>query len=189
MPLRAAACLRSISYALLLALAVAAPLVAAAPARADDRAVATAACRSADAQLGQASAAALRRATLCLVNRARRAKVGRALRASRPLAGTGARYARRMVRTGAFSHVDAAGGRVASRVRGGGWSVLGENLGWGTYASATPRSMVQGWLASPTHRANVLFRSFRWFGVGIVAGAPVPGKQAAATYAAVFGRR
>ena len=43
--------------------------------------------------------------------------------------------------------------------------VAGENLAWGTGARGTARGIVDAWLASPEHRANLLRPSFRRVGV------------------------
>jgi uncharacterized protein YkwD len=46
------------------------------------------------------------------------------------------------------------------------WRV-GENLAWGA-PNLTPTTVVQRWLKSPPHRANLLSRTYREFGVGRV---------------------
>ena len=66
--------------------------------------------------------------------------------------------------------------------------MLGENLEWGTGALATPRGALESWMKSPGHRANILRRSFRELGVGVVLGVPV-GDTAGATYTVDFGVR
>lgn len=50
--------------------------------------------------------------------------------------------------------------QLTSRVRG--WTILGENVGVG----ATPASLVDAFMASPAHRANIMHTSYRYFGVG-----------------------
>jgi uncharacterized protein YkwD len=47
---------------------------------------------------------------------------------------------------------------------------LGENLAWGVGSLADTRMIVQRWLASPPHRANVLRPGFRRIGIGTVVG-------------------
>jgi hypothetical protein len=99
-----------------------------------------------------------------------------------------------MVSDAHFAHLDESGHNVVDRVLSADpemtnhWLVLGENLGWGTYGMATPRSMVEGWMNSPTHRDNILFPGYDEIGVGITPGAPVPGRDGALTYATVFGK-
>jgi uncharacterized protein YkwD len=51
--------------------------------------------------------------------------------------------------------------------------------------------MVEAWMGSPPHQANILDRRFREIGIGVAGGAPAqlgPGEQAA-TYATEFGQR
>jgi uncharacterized protein YkwD len=43
------------------------------------------------------------------------------------------------------------------------------------------------WMQSPGHRANILNGRFHEIGVGLVAGAPVPGVRGAGTYTTDFG--
>ena len=43
------------------------------------------------------------------------------------------------------------------------WSNLGENIAWGY---ATPEAVMQGWMNSPGHKANILNSGYREFGVG-----------------------
>jgi uncharacterized protein YkwD len=66
---------------------------------------------------------------------------------------------------------------------------VGENIAWGSQELATPRSIVNGWMHSPGHRANILNRRFREIGIGVSRGAPEPGFDRAATYATDFGAR
>jgi uncharacterized protein YkwD len=172
----------------LFAACVVAALASAAPAQADD-------CGPyADSQAGQASPQQLSEATVCLLNVKRSAAGLNPLAASAPLATTAQKYAEYMVSDEHFAHQDESGHNVVDRVLSTDpaladhWLVLGENLGWGTYALATPRSMVTGWMNSPTHRDNILYPDFDEIGVGITPGAPQPGEQGSLTYTTVFGK-
>ena len=153
-------------------------------------------CESADSQPGQASYAALGRATLCLVNRERRRRGLRALRAERRLALAARRHAGDMVRHSYFAHNSRSGARFTSRIaragylRGAASWRAGENIAWGAGHRSTPRRIVRAWMNSPGHRANILNGGFRDLGVGVVAGAPVPGDyDVEATYVHDFGVR
>jgi uncharacterized protein YkwD len=171
----------------LFAACVLAALAVAAPAQAAD-------CPFADAQAGSATPQQLSDATVCLLNEQRAAAGLQPLRASAPLGATAQHYAEYMVSDEHFAHQDESGHNVVYRVLNtepslaDRWVVLGENLGWGTYDLATPRSMVQGWMNSPTHRDNILYPSYDEIGVGITPGAPVAGRDGALTYATVFGK-
>lgn len=162
-------------------------LAFAAPASAAD-------CAFADAQVGSATTEQLADATVCLLNEQRAAAGLDPLSASAPLGATAQHYAEYMVSDAHFAHQDESGHNVVSRVLSTDpaladrWLVLGENLGWGTYDLATPRSMVQGWMNSPTHRDNILYADYDEIGVGITPGAPVADRDNALTYTTVFGK-
>lgn len=175
---RASACLLTLALAL---------LFAAAPAHADD-------CPFADAMPGTATHDQIASATLCLLNQ-QRAAFGLGPLASNPaLADVASRYSAAMVATDHFAHLDVNGHDVVYRVTSAypdlasRWSVIGENLGWGTDDMATPRAMVNGWMNSPTHRDNILYAPYDEIGVGIADGAPVQGQTNGLTYTTVFGQ-
>jgi uncharacterized protein YkwD len=136
------------------------------------------------------------RATLCLVNAERRARGLRRLRSNRRLDRAALAHVRDMVSRGFFAHDSPSGATVGDRIRRTGylagsvaWTV-GENLAWGSGSRATARQIVDAWMGSPGHRANILNRSFNEVGVGIVIGAPLArGMPAAATYNTDFGFR
>jgi uncharacterized protein YkwD len=56
---------------------------------------------------------------------------------------------------------------VTFHVRG---PVAGENLAWGSGPYGQAQEIVQEWLASPEHRANLLRPGFSRIGIGIVRG-------------------
>ena len=128
-------------------------------------AVASGRCRGAGAR--RASAAVMRRAMLCLVNRAR-AGAGRSpFRAERHLARAAARHAADMARRNYFAHVSPGGRSPRSRARAAGWrGGVGEVIAWGCGSFASPRSTLRMWLNSPPHRAIVLGGG-RAAGVGV----------------------
>jgi uncharacterized protein YkwD len=76
-------------------------------------------------------------------------------------------HSRTMLRTGSFSH-----GAFSTRIRRVGVRAprVGENLAWSAGALAAARTIVQLWLASPAHRANLLRPGYRIVGVGAVSG-------------------
>jgi uncharacterized protein YkwD len=158
---------------------------------------AQAACRGADVMPSPASAAKVRKATLCLLNAQRRAHGLKKLRANGRLRHAATGYARFMVKRNFFAHEGPDGSTPLSRIRstrylrGARSWAIGENLAWGTGSFATPRSTVRAWMHSPGHRANILNGSFREIGIGIADGAPVSIGAAApgATYATDFGYR
>lgn len=93
---------------------------------------------------------------------------------------------RSIVRTGVFAHGDVGRRLAASGARG---PLFGENLAWAVGASASGPGIVQMWLSSPPHRANLLRPGFRRIGIGRVVGR-FQGYSGAAVVTANFaGRR
>jgi uncharacterized protein YkwD len=154
------------------------------------------ACTGADMLAGQGSPAAARSTTLCLMNSERTARGLGALGAQPVLTTAASSYASQMVGEQFFAHTSPRGSTVLSRVRASAylrgatnWSV-GENIAWGSGTLGTPRAIVQAWMESRGHRANLLSACFRDVGVGIVTGAPTQTQGTpGATYVTDFGRR
>lgn len=134
------------------------------------------------------------KSTVCLLNNQRRRRGMRPLRRNRRLSSAARRHSHDMVSRHYFSHVSQAGRDVVDRLTntgylggGGSWTV-GENLAWGAGSRSTPREIVQAWMHSPGHRANILNRSFREIGIGVAFDTPEHGLTGA-TYTTTFGRR
>lgn len=72
-----------------------------------------------------------------------------------------------MARRSYFDHVSPEGVTPGDRITAAGytWSVYGENIASGY---STPASVVQGWMESSGHRANILNCNFTAIGVGYV---------------------
>jgi uncharacterized protein YkwD len=178
---------------LLPALALAATLLTLPIAPSAGAATRAAACRGANLAPSPAHAVAIRRATLCLLNRQRAAHRLPRLREHRSLTHAATKYARQMVAQRFFDHVSPAGSTMAQRIKRThylkhtrGWS-LGENLAWGSGGAATPARIVNAWMHSAGHRANILDRAFREIGIGVALGSPHG--RSGATYVNEFGRR
>jgi uncharacterized protein YkwD len=174
---------------LLPAFALAATLLALPTANAD----AAATCRGAHLKPTRTHAVAVRHATLCLLNRQRAAHGLPRLREHRSLSTAAKKYARLMIAKHFFDHVSPAGSTMASRIKRTNYLkhkrsyALGENIAWGSGGLATPAQIVDAWMHSAGHRANILNGSFREIGIGIALGAPNGGSGA--TYVNDFGRR
>jgi uncharacterized protein YkwD len=155
------------------------------------------ACKGADAVPTARTMSVARSATLCLLNQQRAAHGLNRLRSHRALQSAAHRFAHAMVRGGFFSHVSPSGSTLEQRIREGTRYLagalryeIGENIAWGQGERGKPRAIVAAWMASPGHRANILRGTFREIGIGIAAGAPVPGLGGpAVTYANEFGTR
>lgn len=152
---------------------------------------AAAQCEQRDLDPDSANLAAISAATLCLVNAERTDRGLGPLRANDRLDRAATGHAEDMVRNAYFAHESKEGTDVVARVRAtdylrdvGRWSV-GENLAWGTGVLARPETIVNSWMNSPGHRANILRPEMEEIGTGIVIGSP-RGPEGA-TYVHVFG--
>ncbi|MCW2993694.1 MAG: hypothetical protein JWQ18_1189 [Conexibacter sp.] len=130
-------------------------------------------------------------ATLCLLNEQRGAHGLSPLSESGKLDSAADDYAADMVERGFFDHVSPGGGTMLDRIKAAGWVPsgswsAGENIAWGSGSLATPASIVDGWMHSAGHRANILTGSFTQIGIGIADGAPVAGVHGAGTYVTDF---
>jgi uncharacterized protein YkwD len=117
----------------------------------------------------------------------------RKLRVHRSLSHAATSYAHLMVRRHFFDHVSPSGSTMMQRIKRTNYLrhargfTLGENLAWGQGSLATPAQIVNAWMHSPGHRANILNGSYREIGIGIALGSPAGG--GGATYVNEFGRR
>jgi uncharacterized protein YkwD len=71
-----------------------------------------------------------------------------------------------MAQTGTFSHTGSAGSSFVARVKATGYGQpSAENIAWGFPTAA---AVVEGWMNSPGHRANILNCRSKSVGVGVV---------------------
>jgi uncharacterized protein YkwD len=153
---------------------------------------ASTACAAADALPISVTSPTLASATACLLNQERARHHLPALKLNSRLAKAAGGHARDMVKRDYFSHDTEGGGDFATRIRKAGYRgrTLGEDLAWGSGTLGTAHSIMEAWMHSPGHRANVLCRCYREMGVGIAIGVPGgAGGLGGATYAVDFGRR
>ena len=119
---------------------------------------------------GQAKSAELTRSELSLLrvmNEVRAAHGLAPLRADARLQRSARGHSHAMLRTQTFSH-----GSYTARIRRVGVRAprVGENIAWGSGSYARARTIVNVWLASPPHRANLLRPGFWSVGVGALRG-------------------
>jgi uncharacterized protein YkwD len=161
--------------------------------RGDGRWEGATACDRADVLPGEAGVEETRTATLCLLNERRAARGLEPLRENRRLERAADAHARDMVDRDLFSHDSADGRSAAARIAEAGYgdaAQVGENLAYGTGREGSPGAVVEGWIESPGHRANVLAPGYREIGLGIVEGVPARDEsQPGLTYVTDFGRR
>jgi uncharacterized protein YkwD len=138
----------------------------------------------------------IRTATLCLINRERAAHGERPLRANRRLRRAAQAHSRSMADGDYFEHDGPGGSTPLMRLRAAGYISsthvgfeVGENIAWATSALATPRAIVEAWMSSPGHRANILDPSYRETGIGVSPHAPAALSQGqkGAVYTQDFG--
>ena len=119
---------------------------------------------------------ALVRATLCLLN-AERDKQGQPpLKLNGRLGKAAQGHARDMARNDYFSHDSQSGANFVDRIKRTATSTAPAPGRWARTspgrraAQASPRAIVQAWMRSAGHRANILSGSFREIGIGVAAG-------------------
>lgn len=101
------------------------------------------------------------------MNQARAQHGVRPLRIDLRLEAAARAKSRAMLRTGTFAHGNFARRLSSFRARG---PYFGENLAWGVGSHGSAAGVVGMWLASPTHRANLLRRNFQRVGLGVYVG-------------------
>lgn len=152
---------------------------------------AAAACTNADVQIRGRTRKLVRKAILCLVNVQRRAAGVRTVRTHVRLQKAAAAHATDMRRRSYFAHEGPDGPDLVSRLRRARYwpATAGENLAAGTGTLATARAIVDAWLHSAGHRANLLDKRFTHLGIGIEPMFPAPPSSPGGTVAAEFGAR
>jgi uncharacterized protein YkwD len=183
---------RALAPALAALVALTLASVVASPAQAH-RARAAQACAHAGELPAQITTAQARAAVLCLLNRERGRRDLRPLHDNAHLRHAAQGHSRDMAHRHYFEHDTPDGRTMVDRVRAAGylragrsWAV-GENIAWGSGSWATPAHIVDMWMHSPGHRANILNGAYREIGIGIVRRAPVDGVGEGATYTTDFG--
>jgi uncharacterized protein YkwD len=146
-------------------------LIAAAPAAASS-------CVGADIEAEGLGQTELETTVTCLINE-ERAKAGiRPVRTNGSLRRAAAGHSNDMVQDGFFEHTSPSGRTFIDRISSTGYTrgarrwLIGENLVWGSGSQSTPQSMVEAWMGSPAHRANLLRERFREVGVAASRGTP-----------------
>ena len=151
-------------------------------------------CQNADLVPAADNLDAIRSAVLCLHNQIRAEKGLSALRDNAKLRKAAVGHSSAMVSQGYFDHTSPDGDTFVDRVLGAGYSkrtagwTLGENLAWGTGDLSTPKGVMQAWMNSSGHKANILKKAYREVGIGIRIGVPTD-DGVGATITADFGVR
>ena len=154
---------------------------------------AAAQCRGGDQAAYRMTNRQAAKATLCLLNKKRTARGMSRLHSNRHQLKAARRHSRLMVRKGCFSHECPGEKDLVGRVTSAGYLpcscswMVGENIAWGSGRKSTPRNIVDAWMNSAPHRANILNGQFEDIGVAVKNGSPGGSHHKAATYTTDFG--
>jgi uncharacterized protein YkwD len=136
----------------------------------------TAQCANTEIKPEPANVPAVRAAVLCLINRVRAEHGEAPLVTNADLERAAEEHSQELVADDYFAHVSPSGLTPVQRIEDTGYVpgpsfgyVLGENLAWGTLNLATPEQIVQAWVASPGHLANILESQYKDTGIGVTA--------------------
>ncbi len=121
----------------------------------------------------------VRDAVLCLINLERAQHGEEPLQANAHLEAAAESHGKEMLSVDYFEHVSPSGVTPVDRIRQMGYIpnaevgyVIGENLAWGTLTLATPEAIVNAWIASPEHLANILEGKYRDTGIDVEPAVP-----------------
>jgi uncharacterized protein YkwD len=138
----------------------------------------------------------LRSSVLCLVNRVRERDGLARLRYNADLRRSATGHSKDMVANHYLSHEGFRGSTLGVRIARTGYLanasryLVGEDIGGGEgHRFGSPLSIFRAWMHSPPHRANILDRGFRDFGVGVARGFPYSAAPNSATYTLDLGSR
>jgi uncharacterized protein YkwD len=154
-------------------------------------------CPNGGLQPNAHNAAAVERATLCLIDHMRSDDGRRRLHANRQLGAVAQSQVASMLRWNYFADVRPSGqtplalvGITPYRSHAASMAV-GQNIAWASGSAATPAHIVAEWMASPPHRAIMLSGRFRDAGVAVIPTLPsvLGAGSRGAVWAVEFGAR
>jgi uncharacterized protein YkwD len=126
-------------------------------------------------------------AILCLVNAERSKRKLRNLRRSPRLETAALRHGNDMITRRYFQHAGPGGPSFSTRLQRTRYRGItaAENIGYG--ATFNARAMVDAWLHSPPHKANILHPRLRFAGTGVSVRIPLAPQAPGSTYTMDFG--
>jgi uncharacterized protein YkwD len=155
-------------------------------------------CQNTEIAPEASNLALYRAAVLCLINKERASNGRSPLQANADLEEVAEGHTAELVQDNYFAHVTPSGETPVDRVRASGYIpsssdgyVIGENLAWGTYTLASPHAIVEAWIASPGHLANILEAQYTETGIGVTPAVPLslgegePGATVAQEFAVI----
>ena len=154
----------------------------------------TAACQNTDVLPTNENLELVRSAILCLHNQIRAQHNLPLLKENAKLRKAAAGHSADMVGEGFFDHTSPDGDSFVDRIIGAGYArrndgwTLGENLAWGTGDLSSAQGVMDAWMGSSGHKANILKKTYRELGIGIRVGVPSD-EGVGATITADFGAK
>ena len=154
----------------------------------------TAPCANATITPDAANLEVVRVALLCLHNQIRGNAGLPAVKDNAKLRKAATSHSNDMVAEGYFDHTSLDGDTFVDRIldagyakRNDGWTI-GENLAWGTGELSTPQAIMNAWMNSSGHKANILKKSYKEVGIAVRLGVPTDA-GVGATVTADFGAK
>jgi uncharacterized protein YkwD len=149
----------------------------------------TSRCKNKDLLPGATNAAAIAKALLCVMNEQRKLYRLKPLKVSKRLTKAALGHTQTMVLGHFFAHQGPKELGLAPRLRKARYpGAAGENIGAGAGSLGTPLAMVNGWMHSSLHRANLLSRKWGAVGIGVLPKFPlVTPARPVATFTTDFG--
>jgi uncharacterized protein YkwD len=151
-------------------------------------------CQNTDVLPTAANIELVRAAVLCLHNQIRAQNKLPLLKDNAKLRKAATSHSNAMVGEGFFDHTSPDGDTFVDRIIGAGYAkrndgwTLGENLAWGTGDLSSATGIMNAWMNSAGHKANILKKAYQEVGIGIKLGVPSD-NGVGATITADFGAR
>jgi uncharacterized protein YkwD len=150
----------------------------------------TSKCKNASMVPSKRKAGLVTKALLCVMNEQRRLAKLKPLKLSKKLGKAAVAHTKAMISGKFFAHQGPKEKALGARLKKAKYrGAAGENIGAGAGVLASPVQMVNGWMHSTLHRANLLSRQWKTVGIGFVAGFPLSATQPSATFTTDFGVR
>lgn len=136
----------------------------------------------------------VRSVLLCLHNQIRAQAGLPTLKDNAKLRKAATGHSNDMVNDGFFDHTSPNGDTFVDRILDAGYAkrndawTIGENLAWGTGELSTPQAIMDAWMNSAGHKANILKKSYKEVGISVRLGVPSDG-TVGATVTADFGAK
>jgi diguanylate cyclase (GGDEF)-like protein/PAS domain S-box-containing protein len=172
------------------------PSPSAPPTSAKPLVASTAPCANGDLTPDPTNLGVVEAATLCLINQVRGTHGLSALAPNAALQSSAEKHNNDMVSKDYFEHAGPAGDTPLSRIEAAGYItdrnenwLVGENIAWGTLDLSTPAAIVNAWVNSPDHYANIVTPTYTDSGLAVAAQAPasLASGQQGAIYTEDFG--